>query len=261
MKLVSNFLFLIILFFSSNLNSSANNRFKVALCVMATGKYLPYAQKMVESARKYFCTNQKVTYLIFTDDPKVFEDQNLLTQEELNSKDIKYFFQKRLGWPFDTMNRFHAYYGQKDLLEKFDYIFATDADMRFVDYVSDEILSERVGTQHPGFVGRRGTYETNPASRSYVRHNEGRIYFAGGFYGGNSKEFLKLIKTCIDNIDKDLESNFIAIWHDESHLNRYFIDNAPTKILSPSYCYPERWSLPYHKRLLALDKDHSQMRS
>jgi histo-blood group ABO system transferase len=63
-----------------------------------------------------------------------------------------------------------------------------------------------------------------------------------------------------ENIKADLAKNIIAIWHDESHLNRYFIDNKPTKILSPSYCYPESWQLSYPKRLLALDKNHQNMR-
>jgi histo-blood group ABO system transferase len=63
------------------------------------------------------------------------------------------------------------------------------------------------------------------------------------------------------NIKIDFEKNFIAVWHDESHLNRYMIDNTPTKILTPSYCYPENMYLPYHKKLLALDKNHKELRS
>ena len=235
---------------------------KVALCVMATGKYLSYAHTMIESATKYFCVNHDVTYLIFTDDNSVFDGT------KKSDSSIKYIYQKRLGWPYDTMNRFHVYYAQKDFLETMDYVFATDADMLFVDFVGkdfsgngEEIFNERVATQHPGYVGQRGTYETNNISTACIRSNEGKYYFAGGFYGGRSPEFLKLVKTCADNVDKDLKKNFIAIWHDESHLNRYFIDNKPTRILSPSYCYPERWNLPYHKRLLALDKNHADLRS
>jgi hypothetical protein len=44
-------------------------------------------------------------------------------------------------------------------------------------------------------------------------------------------------------------------------MNRYFIDNQPTKILDPSYCYPESWNIPFNKKLLALDKNHSDVRS
>jgi histo-blood group ABO system transferase len=93
-----------------------------------------------------------------------------------------------------------------------------------------------------------------------VRRREGAHYFAGGFYGGKKDQFLRLIETTSANINKDLAHDFIALWHDESHLNRYFIDQRPTIALDPSYCYPERWDLPFSKRLLALDKNHDKMR-
>ncbi len=64
-----------------------------------------------------------------------------------------------------------------------------------------------------------------------------------------------------NNIDIDYSRGIIAVWHDESHMNRYFIDNSPTVILSPSYCYPENVNLSYTKRLLALDKNHQEIRS
>jgi len=44
-------------------------------------------------------------------------------------------------------------------------------------------------------------------------------------------------------------------------MNRYFIDNKPTKILSPSYCYGESMNIPFERRLIALDKNHSEVRS
>ena len=150
---------------------------------------------------------------------------------------------------------------QKIFFNDFDYLFAVDADMLFVAPVGSEILSKRVATQHPGFVGKRGTYETNRASAAYVAPQEGKTYFAGGFYGGERESFFSMMETVVANIEQDLHSDYIAIWHDESHLNRYFIDNPPTKILSPSYCYPETWNLPYTKRLLALDKNHHKMRN
>jgi histo-blood group ABO system transferase len=77
------------------------------------------------------------------------------------------------------------------------------------------------------------------------------------------------------NILKDLNHNIIAVWHDECHVNRYFIDNPPTCILSPSYCYPENWDTPQQKiqlaypanwkvpfepKLVALNKNHGSVR-
>jgi len=133
--------------------------------------------------------------------------------------------------------------------------------MLFVDYVGDEILGSLVATQHPGFTTKRGSYETeNPRSKAFIEKSKGFYYFAGGFYGGTALEFLRMCNLCSRNIQDDLENKYIAIWHDESHLNRYFIDNPPTVVLSPSYCYPEKSNLPHKKRLLALDKNHAEIR-
>lgn len=218
----------------------------IGLLIMATGKYVNFVPPLVKSSEKYFCRNHNVTYFVFTDG-------------ELPAADnIVRIHQSRLGWPYDTMMRYHTYAAQEELLSSQDYLFACDADMLFVDEVGDEILGERVATQHPGFVGKRGSYETNPLSTAYVSSQEGTYYFAGGFYGGTAKEVMRIAKTNAANIDKDLESGLIAVWHDESHWNRYCIDNKPTLILTPSYCYPESWNLTYTKRLLALDKNHAE---
>ena len=68
---------------------------------------------------------------------------------------------------------------------------------------------------------------------------EGNYYYAGGFNGGKTKEFLKMSEVIADRVTKDLEKGVIALWHDESHMNRYMIDNPPTLSLTPSYCFAE----------------------
>lgn len=244
----SSFIALIIVLYAG-LYSAEHKPYKIGLLIVATGKYIQFIKPLIDSSRVYFCPNHEVTYFIFTDG--AYEQQ----------PDVRIIAQNKLGWPYDTLMRCGIYDNHRDLLMDMDYLFACDADMRFVDYVGDEILSDRVATQHPGFVGRRGTYENRPISRAYVSGNEGVVYFAGGFHGGKKDEFLRLAHTMHENIKTDLAKGIIAVWHDESHLNRYFIDNSPTVILSPSYCYPESWQLPYVKRLLALDKNHVAMRS
>ncbi len=235
---------------------SAHN---IGLLIVATGRYIDFVPPLLKSAEKYFCTNHTVTYFVFTD--------GIINCSPEISKKIVQIEQKRLGWPHDTLMRFSMYHMHREKFAKMDYLFATDADMLFENSVSDEILSDRVGTQHPGYVGRRGTYEMRPHSTAYVRKTEGSIYFAGGFNGGGREEFLRMVETMSKNIEADLKKNIIAVWHDESHVNRYFVDNPPTKVLSPSYCYPDNdthyrrmWRQPYTRRLVALDKNHMKLR-
>lgn len=241
-----NKIFLLLCFFVLNQPLFGDN---VGLLIMATGKYISFVPPLIESAKQYFCNGHKVTYFVFTDGTLPPADDTVC------------IYQHRLGWPHDTMMRFEVYAMHKDILLSQDYLFACDADMRFVNEVGDEILGQHVATQHPGFVNKKGSYETNPNSTAYVGPNEGQYYFAGGFYGGAASNVIKIAEKCSENIRIDLHNRIIAVWHDESHWNRYCIDHPPTVILSPSYCYPESWNLPYVKRLLALDKNHSEYRA
>lgn len=226
----------------------------VGLLIMATGKYIHLVKPLIDSANQHFCPGHNVTYFVFTDGD-LPSDGNTVC-----------FYQARLGWPYDTMMRNKVYASHSDAYQDMDYLFACDSDMLFADTVGDEIFGERVATLSPGFSPgspfprTRGDYETNPHSTAYVRDDEGELYFAGGFFGGTTNEFIKILTTTTENIEKDLQNSIIAKVHDESHWNRYCIDNPPTVVLSPSYCYPENWKIPYKKRLLALDKNHAEMR-
>jgi histo-blood group ABO system transferase len=216
--------------------------------IVATGKYIRFVDPLIQSAKKHFCRNHNVTFFVFTD------------QEYNAPEHTVRIEQQRLGWPYDTMMRYQMYFDNWHMISDQDYLYACDADMLFVGDVGDEILGERVATLHPGFYRCRGTYETDLRSQACVRPNEGKHYFAGGFYGGNKNSFLHILETNLRHIKADLSRGIIAIWHDESHWNRYCIDFAPTVILSPSYCYPQSWHLPFEKKLLALDKDHVEIR-
>ncbi len=257
------FTILVSVFILAEANLEGLYQKKVGLLIMATGKYIDFVPPLLDSADNYFCTNHEVTYFVFTDGTLPERDN------------LKVIYQKRLGWPHDTLMRYSIYYQYRDELKDMDYLFATDADMLFVDAVGEEILSDRVATLHPGYFNRRGTYERRKASAAYVSPGEAKHYFCGGFNGGSVVEFLKMSRMITENILKDLSSNIIAIWHDESHVNRYFIDNQPTCILSPSYCYPENWDTPQQKiqlaypanwkvpfqpKLVALNKSHSSVR-
>ena len=256
---------------------SEHKRYKIGLVIMATGKYIDFVKPLINSAEKYFCPQHEVTYFVFTDTTMPRSNRNNIIYINTNntthkSPNIFTIYQKKLGWPRDTLMRFAIYYANSAILSHMDYLFACDADMLFVDYEGDEILGKQVGTLHPGhedkyalFSSQKITsYEKDPKSTAYIGPDEGKYYFAGGFYGGSTKEFLEMAKTITENIKIDLQKNYIAIWHDESHLNRYFVDHPPTTILDRSYCYPENGEkIGYPTctpKLLALDKDHDEIR-
>lgn len=225
---------------------------KIGLVVIATGKYTQFIPPLYKSVKKHFMKNHEVKMFVFTD--------GIIPENDI----IKRVEQEHLGWPGATLKRYHIFDNNKEILSDMDYLFYCDADMKFVSDVDEEILPEKdsnglVGTQHPGYYERRGTYETRKDSTAYVSPDEGNIYYAGGFNGGTSEAFLKMSKIIKERVDKDLEKDIIAIWHDESQMNRYFVDNPP-KTLSPSYCYPESWQIPFEKKLLALDKNHNEVR-
>jgi len=223
---------------------------KIGLLIIATNKYTQFVQPLIESADKFLLKGQDVTYFVFTN-----EEINIHSKRDVVKINVDH-----KEWPWMTLGRYKIFTNNKDELSNMDYLYYSDVDMRFVGDVGDEILSDRVATQHPGYYGKRGGPETNPDSLACVYPNEDMQYFAGGFNGGTSEEYLKMSKTISENIDIDYSKGIIAIWHDESHMNRYFIDNKPTKILNPSYCYGESMDIPFDKKLIALDKNHSEIR-
>jgi len=226
---------------------------KIGLLTIATNLYTDFIHKLYESADKYFCKDYDTKYYLFTN--------NVNFNVQTNKK-YKILFIDHEKWPFITLKRYHIFsLYEKELLEM-DYLYYCDADMLFVNNVQDDILGERVATIHPGFYNKNKnsyTYETNLKSKAYISKPNGKQYYAGGFNGGSTEEFLKMSKILKNNIDIDLKNNIIAKWHDESHLNHYYnITTTPTLELSPSYCYPENWCIPFDKKILALDKNHKK---
>jgi histo-blood group ABO system transferase len=216
---------------------------------MATGRYIEFVEPLLKSADSFFLIDHEVTYFVFTDGKIDFADRI--------ARPIVRIEQKRVGWPYDTLMRLPIYASHADYYKDMDYLYAIDADMLFVDHVGDEILGERVGALHLAFIGRRGTYETNAQSAAYIAPHEGVYYFAGGFNGGTRDGFMHMAQVITERINEDRDHGIIAVWHDESHINRYFIDFEPTIVLSPSYCFPEDKIGQYHPRILALVKDHN----
>jgi hypothetical protein len=203
-----------------------------ALVIIATRpRYWEFAEGLIASAKKFFVPHDVV---LFTDRSEPFNVRHQIMQEPL-------------GYPEATLYRYHAVESQWELLAQYDQIFYADADALFVALVQEEdIFSSGItATVHSGYYAQnqQGSPERNPASAAYLASV--RTYYCGGFNGGESQAYLRMATMIRQGVDSDKAKGIVAVWHDESHLNRYLFDNPPARVLSPSFCYPEGYAGQY----------------
>jgi len=247
---------------------------KIGILTIATGKYTKFVKPLYESIQKYFLKNHEKTFILFTDNCS--EMDGMCSEINANSIVTKI---ERKGFPGDTLYRYHHFYSARERLKSLgsecpDVLYYLDADMLIANEVGEEILPTRykslVATAHPGFYMRNGnnplgTPETNSKSKAFIPQDRWRPhYWAGGFNGGSFEAFMSMSSAIMGRIDEDDKNGITAIWHDESHLNCYlsehFVINQ-VKTMLPSYCYPESWNIPFEKKIIALDKNHAEVRS
>lgn len=219
--------------------SKVKERKKVAILYIATGRYIKFWEGFYQAMEKYFLPNHDKTYFLFTD--------HEFQEVEKNVVKVK---QEQLPWPYITLKRFHFFDGIKKQLKEFDYIYFLNGTMMPVAEIDEEIFPTKeqgvMVTLHPGNWVRNKfylPYDRNPKSKSCISDYDGKYYFMGGFNGGTSEAFLKLIETLKRWTDTDLENKQMPRWHDESMLNKY-MDEILKKgenplILLPYYAVPE----------------------
>jgi hypothetical protein len=215
---------------------------KIAIITIATEEYRDNIPVLKRSIEKYFLPRHSKTVFLFTNGFPSVHDICI----EID----------HLPWPLITLMRFNYILKIKYTLSQYDMIYYIDSDCEVVDTVGEEIFPDSPGqitaTQHPWQGCDSTIYETNPFSKAAVLDNQGRHYFQGCFFGGYSKAFLEMAAELHTDIVCDLKSNFIAKWHDESHLNRYLVAHPP-KELHMGYAYPgDRWkqTFPVEKKIV-----------
>jgi glycosyltransferase involved in cell wall biosynthesis len=229
-----------------------------AVIFIGTGRYIDYFEKYYATTQALFLPQTRRTYFAITDQvahPSVAGKHDVVTVSV-----------PKEDWPLPTLLRFRYINGIADRLREFSHVVFMDADMVAASPVNEEEFFAHdkplFGVQHPAFIRERGTFESNPRSLACVRRGEDvSRYYQGCFWGGQTEAVLALSRELARRIDEDLSRNVIAVWHDESHLNKYFIENRDkVHAYPPSYAYPETWQLPYEMKLVHLQKDYAHMR-
>jgi len=227
---------------------------KIGFLVIATNKYTVYVNPLVASINKYALTNHTKTVFCFTDN-MAFETDSCVVK----------IYQEHLPWPMSTLKRYEIFYKNREYFKDMDYLFYTDADMLVNDCVGDEFIpyeKDLMCVIHPGYlINKIQSYEFRINSKACVPPGH-HVYHCGGIQGGKKDKYLEVCKKLSEDVNDDYSRGIIAEWHDESHWNNYLIRNPNSyKELDASYCYPESWNIPAKKIILALDKNHAEMRS
>ncbi len=227
----------------------------IAVLYIATGKYTIFWDYFFKSSEQFFLNGEKYRkeYFVFTDADTI---------EHEDCKNVHLIKQEQLKWPYITLDRFSIFQKARKELECVDYIYFFNGNMQFVQPVSEEILptdeQPLLMVKHPGFWDKKRdkfSYETSENSRACIKSDEGRFYVMGGLNGGTRTEYLKLIDELESRVEQDKSDGVIAIWHDESHLNRYAVDHhIKVKVLDPSYGVPEGWDMPFTPKIIIRDK-------
>lgn len=234
---------------------------KVSIAFIGTSKYLNFLPRYYENIHKNFLPNTEKTFLVFTDGEGDFPE------------DVKLYSQEHLDWPYITLTRFEILNKAREEILKHDWLIFLDADTLVVDQVlEEEFFTDKplFGVWHPchklGMSPHNklpGAFETNSSSLAYVNTEveKPEIYHQACLWGGKVPEVLNLIDELQNRINKDLENDVIALWHDESHLNKYFIENKnKINTLGPEYAYPEVFSgyCEFEPKIVHLAKDNSK---
>ena len=220
-------------------------------------KYTVFYKDFIQNIEENFYPGITKYYYIVTD------DKNLPTY---NNRTF-FYNTERIGWPYETLYRFKYFlhFNLEDI-ELSDTIFFINSNGKFTQNITDSMIDdEYIFTRHHGYYNKNYkdiAYEKNNInSTAYLPYHKNKKYeyFAGGFHGAKTKNFISMCKTLNENIIIDEKNNYIALWHDESHINKFCYElnkkNISFTKLDIKYHIPEENQYKYKdKCLIYLDK-------
>jgi hypothetical protein len=234
----------------------------LAVAFIGTGKYLTFFDEWYSTAKKFLAADTRRTFLVFSDGLPAPSD------------DVVEYLIPHEPWPYVTLKRWQTLRLAEDVIAAHKHFLYLDADMKIDAPISYQELfrpdQKYTGVEHPahwmkwGKSGWPGSFETNPASLAAVTEDmDHGMYWQGCLWGGESAAVLKMLRILQARTADDLARGVIAKWHDESHLNRFFIDHKPDVFtLSSGFAYPSQIPgvLNVTPRIWHLDKNNTLYR-
>jgi hypothetical protein len=211
----------------------------IGIYLIFIGKYTVFYKDCVESIIRNFLPDYRKTFYVVTDDRSL-----------PSYGDTEFFYTEYIGWPYETLYRFKYFLQFRHI--RSDIIYFFNGNARCVKPIGGEVLPDNYGfvfTKHWAYQNTNyyhQTLEKNELSTAFIPPMD-TTYIGGGFFGATKNNFIILCKKLDENITTDERKKYIAIWHDESHLNRYFnIElHKNAKLLDVSYHVPGHYEKYY----------------
>lgn len=172
-------------------------------------------------------------------------------------------------WPEATLLRYEVLSRKLNEIEV-EYFIYIDSDMMIMKDLLAELQQINVNNKmyfvaHPGYRLRnsslitstisllkmrilrainpkyRGAWESNPESTAYIPIRQRKIYLHGAFWFAQRESFLSFVRTCAKNVAIDSQNGVMASWHDESHLNSFYVIHGGN-ILSSRFSWHPRYA-------------------
>ena len=194
--------------------------------ILATGAYFLMGVRLIKGFRQYFQGTGRIVFYFHSDnDPVPYLPSGC---------DICYVYASHGAWPSVAKSKYSCILADEaqmraDGIEQVCYI---DADTDFHVPFGDDWFPpvEVFGAQHfcnhnPNYA--YPTFETNPASVACLTvgsETAGLVYFYACFWGGQIDALLALSRVCKAMTDQDVANGVMAVWDDESYLNKYLHD-------------------------------------
>lgn len=231
---------------------------RIGILYICTGKYSIFWKDFYNSCEAFFLPDSNKRYFVFSD---------TLRKEDCGDN-VELIYKEKMDWPYDTLMRFHLFTSIKSKLLSIDYLFFFNANILIKQKIDQSILfvgktpAELIVVKHPFFTWvkrpKEFPYERRKISTAYLGINEGKFYAFGAFNGGQAEAYLEMAETLKANIDHDLKQDVIALWHDESQLNKYIWNfKKNLKVLEHNYAFPEGHDLDLKDNIFisVLDKN------
>ena len=228
---------------------------EVTIAFIGTRRYFSFFPKFYASCMELLLVNCDRKFLVFTDARSTEWPSNCTVYPT-----------EHQPWPLMTLKRFEILLKAEQEIRRTDRFVYLDADMLVTASVTEADLFNSTrplfGVQHPAYCGTSaGTFESNRRSRAYVPADADRsTYWQGCLWGGVPEFVISMLKALCSSVQQDLADGVIAVWWDESHLNKFFVDNRHlVNTLSPDFAFPAcQPNLAFERKIVHLEKNDSE---